>query len=124
MNASNATTINTNVMGIADFQKALSQGVMTVKDVLDILEARIAKRVASGKTLIPGVIRYRNELAETFSKATGTNVAPIPVPTYASPNPALPTDPEQLADVVFATVGAARVGDVISRLTQRVCAAA
>jgi hypothetical protein len=114
-------TINLNALGIQDLDRAINQGHATVQEVFNIVDARINKRIAEKRNLLKPVVDYRNVLAEQLSHL-GVVAAPIPSPAYAKvqPNSNLPTDPEQLADVVFATVGAANVGTVISRLTARV----
>ncbi len=111
-----------NSLGIQDLAKCIDNGTATLQQVFDIVEARIQKRVAENRPLLKPVVEYRNSLAASI---TAAGIAQIPlrdVPSYtkALPNAALPTDPEQLADVVFATVGAANVGAVISRLTARI----
>jgi hypothetical protein len=127
---SNTTTatnaINLNALGIQEMDKYLQAGKTTVFDVLTVIEARIAKRIAESRPLLRPVVEYRNQLAASYEAATGTKMSAIPIPTYpltAKPSAALPADPDQLADVVFATVGAANVGAVISRLTARVVSA-
>jgi len=112
---------NETQMGIQDFQKAIEDGNFTADQVVRILDERIARRKAAGKALVARVVSYRNELAESINKIATVQVPIVAVPTYAKAkaNPALPSDPEQLADVVFATVGAAGIGNVITRLTAR-----
>jgi hypothetical protein len=120
---STATTsvsaINVNAMGVQDFDAAIKQGLMKAKEVLDILDARIAKRQANNKPLVAGVVKFRNELATGYSSATGHSVGQVPMPAYAvkPSTSSIPTSPEQAADAVFLAVGAANVGAVIGRLT-------
>lgn len=115
---------NTNSMGIQDFQGAISNGAMTVTEVVTVLDQRISKRQAAGKSLIAKVVTYRNELVASLNAAGGYSLPAIAVPTFkVQPNPALPTDADDLADVVFATVGAAGVGRVVARLTARLIGA-
>jgi hypothetical protein len=119
MSNTNATTLNINAMGIQEFDAAIKQGLMQVKDVLDVLDARIAKRKQAGKNLIAGVVKYRNDLAATYLKVTGHDAGQVPLPAYASkPIAALPSDPVQAADALFQHVGPANVAAVISRLTE------
>ena len=116
---------NTTSMGIQDFQGAINNGVMTVAEVVAVLDQRIAKRQASNKPLVARVATYRNELVASLNALGGTSLPAVPVPTFnkAQANSALPTSPDDLADVVFATVGAAGIGQVISRLTARLIGA-
>jgi hypothetical protein len=118
------TTINTNAMGIVEFEAAINASDMTVHEVICILDARIAKRQATNKPLISKVVAYRNKLVDSYNVATGNDLPVVNVPSYAKaqPNASLPADPNSLADVVFATVGAAGIGQVISRLTARLIA--
>ena len=112
--------INLNGMGIQELAAAINKQQATVKQVFDIVDARIAKRIAEKRPLLKPVVDYRNSLAEILQQ-TGISVTQVAAPTYhAKANTALPSDPEQLADVVFATVGAANIGAVIQRLTARV----
>jgi hypothetical protein len=114
-------TLNLNALGIQDLSKAIDSGQATMKEVFDIVDARINKRIAEKRNLLKPVVEYRNLLASIIHQAGGGLIAPVPTPhVKVQPNAALPTDPEQLADVVFATVGAANVGAVINRLTSRV----
>jgi hypothetical protein len=119
------TTLNLNALGIQEMDKCLAAGKTTVYEILQVLNARIDKRIAEKRPLLKPVVEYRNKLATAYEEATGDAQPLVPVPAYtkAQPNAALPTDPEQLADVVFATVGAANVGKVISRLTARIVSA-
>lgn len=107
-------------MGIQEFQAAIANNTMTVKEVVAVLDARIERRKAAGKPLIAKVVSYRNELAQALNGAGGMSIPAVPVPTYTKKADALPTDPVQLADVVFATVGPAKAADLINRLTQRI----
>lgn len=107
-------------MGIQEFQAAISNNKMTVQQVVEILDGRIERRKAAGKPLIAKVVAYRNELATALSATGVASISTIPVPTYTQKSSALPDDPVQLADVVFATVGPAKVADLINRLTQRI----
>lgn len=116
----NTATIDLSTLGIKELDKCLAAGKATIKEVFDIVEARINKRIAAKRPLLKPVVEYRNSLATSLD-SIGHSVSLIPEPTYAAKaSAALPTDPEQLADVVFATVGAANVGAVITRLTARV----
>ena len=117
------STVNTNTMGIQDFQAAIANGSMSALVVVAVLDARIAKRQTLNKPLVARVVEYRNELAASLNTATGQSIPAVPVPTYTKANTALPTAPDDLADVVFATVGAAGIGQVISRLTARLIGA-
>jgi hypothetical protein len=114
-------TLNLNALGIQDLDKAMLSGEATAQQVFNVVEARINKRIAEKRPLLKPVVEYRNNLAAMISSVGGSSIPATALPTYkAQPNAALPTDPEQLADVVFATVGAANVGAVINRLTSRV----
>ena len=119
------TIANTTAMGIQEFQGAIANGAMTVAEVVAVLDQRIAKRQAAGKGLIAKVVTYRNELVASLNAAGGASLPAVPVPTFikAQANSALPTDPDSLADVVFATVGAAGIGQVVARLTARLIGA-
>lgn len=121
MSQAKATTaVNITLMGIQDIEKAVKNGDATVKQAFDVIDARIKKREASGQKLIGRIVHYRNQLADALTMA-GQLTPTMPMPTYAAKaNASLPTDPEQLADTVFATVGAANIGAVIARLTSRV----
>lgn len=115
---------NTTNMGINEFSDAISNGAMTVAEVVTVLDQRIAKRQAAGKNLIAKVVTYRNELVASLNAAGGPSLPAVPVPTFkAQPNAALPRNPDDLADVVFATVGAAGIGQVVARLTARLIGA-
>lgn len=114
---------NTQSMGIKEFQAAVSNGAMTAAEVVTVLDQRIAKRQAANKPLVSRVVEYRNELVASINALGGASIPAVPVPTYAKANAALPTAPDDLADVVFATVGAAGIGNVISRLTARLIGA-
>ena len=125
-NATATPSINLNALGIQEMQAAITRGQVTVHEVFTVVEARIQKRIAEKRNLLKPVVEFRNELAKTINDVTpGLNLSIVPTPNYtaAQPHPALPTNPEQLADVVFATVGAANIGAVISRLTARVIGA-
>jgi hypothetical protein len=123
--ATPSASINLNALGIQEMDKYLQAGKTTVYDILQVLNARIDKRIAEKRPLLRPVVEYRNKLADAYECTTGFTQTMVPVPTYtkAQPNAALPNDPEQLADVVFATVGAANVGKVIARLTARIVSA-
>ncbi len=114
---------NTTSMGIVEFQAAVANGTMTAAEVITVLDARIQRRQAANKPLIGKVVTYRNALAASINSLGGPSLPAIPVPTYTKANAALPTTPDELADVVFATVGAAGIGLVISRLTARLIGA-
>ena len=119
-------TLDHTQMGIEDFPKAIAAAQMTVREVIVVLDARIQKRKDMKRPPVPRVIAYRNELVESYNQATGLSIPAEAVPTYTpkvQANAALPTDPDQLADTVFATVGAAGIGQVIARLTARVVGA-
>jgi len=121
-----ATAINLNALGIQDIKKAVEDGYATVSEAFAVVHTRITNRQAKGMSLLRPVVEYRNELVESLNASNGSNIPPLPLPTYpakAQANASLPTDPEQLADLVFSTVGAANVGLVISRLTARVVGA-
>lgn len=120
-----ASVLNLNALGIQDIEKAVTAGKATVHEAYIVVQARIDKRLASGATLLAPVVEYRNTLAQTLNATAGRSIPMLKVPSYAKAkaNTDLPTDPDQLADVVFATVGAANVGAVISRLTARVIGA-
>lgn len=123
---STATAINLNMLGIQEMQQAIENGNATVYDVMMVVRKRIEKRIAERRSLVKNVVIYHNELAKSYEEATGDKQPLFDAPNYtpvAQPNAALPTDPEQLADTVFATVGAANVGAVISRLMTRVASA-
>lgn len=116
-------TTSLNTLGIQDLSKRIDNGTASVQEVFDIIEARIHKRVLEKRPLLAPVVAFRNQLAETIGNTLGQPLPKRSVPTYNKANTALPTDPEQLADVVFATVGAAHIGAVIQRLTARVVSA-
>jgi len=116
---------NTTSMGIQDFQGAVANGTMTAAEVVSVLDSRIARRQAANKPLVARVVEYRNELVSSINALGGASIPAVPVPSYhkAQANNTLPTTPDDLADVVFATVGAAGIGNVISRLTARLIGA-
>lgn len=122
-NAVATPSINLNAMGIQEIDKAVRNGQINVAQAFNVVQGRIDKRLAKGQSLLKPVVEFRNTLAASLNGTTGNSIPAIPVPTYQQPHPTLPTDPEQLADVVFATVGAANIGAVISRLTARVIGA-
>jgi hypothetical protein len=112
-------------LGIQDLDVLIHTGTASVKDVFDIVQGRIDKRTALGEKQLVRVVEYRNHLVSVMNSAGGASMPAMPVPTYSAKalSHVLPSDPDQLADVVFATVGAANVGQVIARLTARILGA-
>jgi hypothetical protein len=110
-------------MGILDMDKALQAGSFTVADVFAVVQARIDKRTALGERQLPRIVEYRNKLVAAMNSVSPSSIPAMEVPTYSKkvqPSTSLPTDPNDMADVIVATVGLANVGAVISRLTARV----
>jgi hypothetical protein len=97
MSTATATpAINLNALGIQDMAHAISKGQATVYDVMLCIRKRIEKRIANKQNLLAPVVRYHNELAESYENATGDMQPRFSVPVYsapAQPNTALPTDP-------------------------------
>ena len=50
---------------LADIKNHIATATMPPATAFAILEARIAKRIAAGKPLIPQVVEFRNELPKT-----------------------------------------------------------
>ena len=117
-------TINLNALGIAQLNNAIEVGMADVSEVFAVVQARIDKRTAEKRSQLKPVIEFRNQLANLLSMTGNTPVIPVmPLPTYhtkVQPNAALPTNPDELADVIVATVGIANLGSVITRLTARI----
>jgi hypothetical protein len=83
---------------LADIKQAVADGVIDNGGAFSIVSARISKRQAEKRALIPSVVEYRNELAK------GLGITPIPVPVYASKqpaansgNPSIPSDAKGFA---------------------------
>ena len=100
-------------MGIVEFDAAIRAGTLSATVVLSVLDARIAKREASGQKQIQRVVEYRNQLAKDL------NAAPVAVPTYTKAAPVsgpAPTDVDALLQHVKASVPAAELPMFIARL--------
>ena len=119
-----AATVNLSAMGIADMEQSINNGQATVADVYEIVKGRIDKRTKDGRNQLRPVVEFSNKLVGLMNMAgTGMSIPSLPLPTYhtkVQPNTALPTNPDELADVIVATVGIANLGSVITRLTARI----
>lgn len=104
--------MNTQAMGVKEFADAIAAGQMSPTDVLSVLDHRIAKRKQAGKNLVPGVVKYRNELADSLGNAS------MPMPVYANKSSAteLPDDPDALAALVINKLGKNGISPFIQRL--------
>lgn len=69
-------------LGIEEIKAAVSDGSMPAATALAVLDARIAKRQAAGKALIPKIVEYRNTLASQLGQPT------MPAPAYPKSKPA------------------------------------
>lgn len=113
-----------NALGIAQLNEAINAGQATVSEVFSVVQARIDKRTAEKRSQLKPVIEFRNQLVALLnSTQPGLSIPVMPLPAYATkvqPNAALPANPDELADVIVATVGIQNLGSVITRLTARI----
>ncbi len=128
MTSATATSpaINLIAMGIQDIDKSIKAGSVSVAMAFSVVQGRIDKRTALGQKQLAKVVEYRNELASSLNTMGGPSIPSLPVPTFtkaAQANAALPTNPDELADVIVATVGINNIATVIARLTARVMGA-
>lgn len=113
------------MLGINELDMCIRNGSLTPAAVLTLLDDRISKRKIQGKPLIPRVVQYRNSLAESIAATSGGTATIVPVPQFnrTQQAAALPSDPEQLADLVFSALGVPGSAAFIGRLTARITSA-
>ena len=111
-------------LGIAQLNEAINAGQANVSEVFSVVQARIDKRTAEKRNQLKPVIEFRNQLVALLnSTQPGLSIPAMPMPAYTTkvqPNASLPTNPDELADVIVATVGIQNLGSVITRLTARI----